>query len=472
MPPPDSAGEANTKKTGFGLRIHRLKFRIGSGEELETRFKLDGLSLWIRGKRFELLGFGMVSEFDLEPPGNHYEEMGFELKLRFEALSSKFELGVQFFHGRVSGADNFTYWMFGFQLGVLPLGSMELSQLRVLAVKNMTPRLDPPGDGTAQEMRLLRWFKREGDALSLRLDRKLAAWMPLDASLAGGVGASLTLAGTKAVRISLFAFSFDSPDASGVLIGLELYLAKSKDPIAFAALEWDPATDKWGLVIGVNLSLDKLLGSDAPKWITRNGIGASLSGLFFAGNQPDTLALGLYNDIATWLALQFKIKLLGKLEISVLAAFCRHRVDRPEGPNVTGLMVQAKGQLKLGVGKLQFYATFSWISGQWRNEAISAGDVFLVEAGVRIRLFRVFNFGASIHVEISNLGPQTDATYNRKSFKLSIETPWYLPTSPSVGSARTARRNWRSRGSCRHRSSARPHSAPADVRRKRLVTRS
>ena len=137
--------------------------------------------------------------------------------------------------------------------------------------------------------------------------------------------------------------------------------------------------------------------------------------------------MGQYNDIATWLALQFQIKLLGKLEMSALAAFCRHRVDRPEGPNVTGLLVQAKGQLKLGVGQLQFYATFSWIAGQWRNEAISAGDVFLVEAGVRIRLFRVFNFGASIHVEISNLGPQTDATYNRKSFKLSIETPWYLP---------------------------------------------
>jgi hypothetical protein len=127
------------------------------------------------------------------------------------------------------------------------------------------------------------------------------------------------------------------------------------------------------------------------------------------------------------MALQFQIKVAGRLEISVLAAFCRHRVDRPEGPNVTGLMVQAKGQLKLGVGKLQFYATFSWIGGQWRNEAISAGDVFLIEAGVRIRLFRVFNFGASIHVEISNLGPQAEATYNRKSFKVSVETPWYLP---------------------------------------------
>jgi hypothetical protein len=62
-----------------------------------------------------------------------------------------FEIGVQFFHGTVSGADNFSYWMFGFLLGVLPVGSMELSQLRVLAVKNMTPRLDPPGDGTAEE---------------------------------------------------------------------------------------------------------------------------------------------------------------------------------------------------------------------------------------------------------------------------------------------------------------------------------
>jgi hypothetical protein len=149
----------------------------------------------------------------------------------------------------------------GFLLGVLPLGGMELSRLRVLAVKNMTPRLDPPGDGTAQEMRLLRWFKREGDALSLSLDRKLGAWMPLDASLAGGVGAGITLAGTKAVRIELFAFMFDSPEQSGVLIGLELYLGKSKNPVAFAALEWDPETDKWGLALGLALSLDKLLGT-------------------------------------------------------------------------------------------------------------------------------------------------------------------------------------------------------------------
>ncbi|MEO7276166.1 MAG: hypothetical protein ABI211_29625, partial [Vicinamibacterales bacterium] len=426
-PPSDAGAENQTTQSGFGMRVHRLRFLVEVGDDVEGRFLLDGLSLWIRTKRFELLGFGMISRYEVVPPGNRHEEMGFELKLRLEALSTRFELGVQFFHGRVSGADNFTYWMFGFLLGTLPFGSMELSQLRVLAVKNMTPRLDPPGDSTAEEMRLLRWYKRDGDALSLRLDRKLAAWMPLDASVAGGVGASLTLAGTKAVRISLFAFAFNSPESAGVLIGLELFLAKSKDPIAFAALEWNPDTDKWGLAIGLNLSLRVLLGNDAPEWMSSRGIGASLTGLFYAGNQPDTLAIGQYNDIATWLALQFQIKLFGKLEISVLAAFCRHTVDRPEGPHVTGLLVQAKGQLSLGVGKLQFYTTFSWISGQWRNEAISAGDVFLIEAGVRIRLFRVFNFGASIKVEISQLGPQADATYNRRSFKVSVETPWYLP---------------------------------------------
>ena len=126
--------------------------------------------------------------------------------------------------------------------------------------------------------------------------------MPGAVGVAGGVGASLTLAGTKAVRIGLFAFAFDSPDAAGVLIGLELFLAKAKEPIAFGALEWHPDTDKWGLTIGLNLSLRVLLGDDAPKWIVERGIGASLTGLFYTGNQPDTLAIGQYNDVATWLA--------------------------------------------------------------------------------------------------------------------------------------------------------------------------
>lgn len=424
---PESDKEKQASGSGFGLRIQRLRFQIGAPAGGDSRVQIDGLSLWIRTKVFELLGFGMVSERDEDPPGNHYEEMGFELKLRLKLQAVSFEIGVQFFHGTVTGVDDFSYWMFGFLLGVLPVGSMELSQLRVLAVKNMTPRLDAPGDSTAEEMRLLRWFKRDGDALSLRLDRKLAAWMPLDASTAGGVGASLTLAGTKAVRIGLFAFAFDSPQAAGLLVGLEIYLAKSPDPIAFAALQWDPQTDKWGVAIGLNLSLRQLLGKDAPKWLVERGIGLSLTGLIYFGNQPDTIAIGQYNDVATWLAVQFQVKVLGKLELSALAAFCRHSVDRPEGPRVTGLMLQAKGQLKLGVGQLQFYTTFSLMTGQWRNEGIATGTVFLIEAGIRIRLFRVLNVGANIHVECSTLGPQEGATYSRQSFRLSIETPWFFP---------------------------------------------
>jgi hypothetical protein len=174
-PPAQSEKEKQAAGSGFGLRIQRLRFHISTGIGENSRTQIDGLSLWIRTKVFEILGFGMASERDEDPPGNHYEEMGFELKLRLKLQAVNFEIGVQFFHGTVTGADNFSYWMFGFLLGVLPVGSMELSQLRVLAVKNMTPRLDPPGDTPAEEMRLLRWFKRDGDALSLRLDRKLAA---------------------------------------------------------------------------------------------------------------------------------------------------------------------------------------------------------------------------------------------------------------------------------------------------------
>jgi hypothetical protein len=182
------------------------------------------------------------------------------------------------------------------------------------------------------------------------------------------------------------------------------------------------------VAIGLNLSLRQLLGKDAPKWLVDRGIGLSLTGLIYFGNQPDTIAIGQYNDVATWLGVRFQVKVLGKLELSALAAFCRHTVDRPEGPNVTGLLLQAKGQLKLGdLGQLQFYATFSLMTGQWRNEGIAAGTVFLIEAGIRIRLFRVLNVGANIHVEVSTLGPQEGATYSRQSFRLSIETPWFLP---------------------------------------------
>jgi hypothetical protein len=40
----------------------------------------------------------------------------------------------------------------------------------------------------------------------------------------------------------------------------------------------DPQTDKWGVAIGLNLSLRQLLGKDAPKWLVERGIGLSLTG--------------------------------------------------------------------------------------------------------------------------------------------------------------------------------------------------
>jgi hypothetical protein len=62
--------------------------------------------------------------------------------------------------------------------------------------------------------------------------------------------------------------------------------------------------------------------------------------------------------------------------------------------------------------------------GRWRNEAVASGLVIRIEAGVRIRVFRVINFGAVIEVELDWLGPPA---YSRQSFTFKIETPWWLP---------------------------------------------
>jgi hypothetical protein len=74
-PPSDSDAENTTTSTGFGLRVHRLRFRIDVGDDVGSHFLLDGLSLWLRAKRLGSSASAW-SEYALDPPGR-YQEMGF-----------------------------------------------------------------------------------------------------------------------------------------------------------------------------------------------------------------------------------------------------------------------------------------------------------------------------------------------------------------------------------------------------------
>jgi len=406
------------KGKGGGMRFRRLRFLIG-GNPNAPGWLLDGMSLSLKLSRFSITGFGMISEFT--EAGHEYKEFGFGIQVEFDAIAKHFLIGMQLFYGQVRGpTDNFTYWLFGFQFSPIPIGTFELVNIRMLLAGNMIPNLPPP-DGYAQNMRLFRWYKDSGNAaITIPPNRKLAAWIAKDDSFAAGLGAGLSLPVGNAIVLDLFLFFHKSPEESGLLIALEVYVLKSPKPVGYGALEFDFERDKWGFMIGVALSLDNVLPDISIPLLSRL---ISLTGSLYAGNKPGTFAIGQLNDQATWLSFRFDASAF--INIKVLVALCVQLVDMPDGPRGFGLVISGMGGANFGIGKVQVYFAFGLIAGVWRNESKVSGFVIWIEAGLRIKVFWVFNFGASVKVEFDYLGPSP--TYRRLGCEVRIETPWWLP---------------------------------------------
>lgn len=407
------AGDSNN-----GIFFHRLRFRLG-GNETAPAWLLDGLTLAAKIGRVQLGGSGMISEFVRE--SHRYREFAFGVTAGFRAASKDFLITLQVLKGRVSGpSHNFTYWLFAAKLtATIPLFlGLELQNARVLVAKNMTPLLGPP-DPDGQEMRLFKWYKAQPDGLTLPANRVLGGWQPQDDSLTVGVGARASTAGASTLALELFALLHDSPADGGLLIGLEVFLFKSEKPIGFAVAEWDFQAGRFGFLLGISLTLDKIL-SKAPSFLSDL---AALTGTLYVGNQPSTIALGQLNDPSTWLSFRFDAS--GFFDSSLVVAVCYQRVSVPGGPHAVGLLASLKGGKDFGFGRVQAYVEFSAIIGRWRNESDAAGFVAILKAGLRIKVFWVFSFGISIGIEFTYL--RTTPAYRRLDAWLKIETPWYLP---------------------------------------------
>lgn len=415
---PSPAGNEEAKERGGGIHFHRLKFRLGDQNDQAADVLLDGISLSLVTDRLKLEGFGMISDFFIG--ATRLQEFAFGLQAELKLAARTLKLGVGFFYGKATGAESFTYWMFNLVVGGIPLGSAELENVRLLVAGNMRPRLPPP-DGNPNPFRLFRWYKQNGDAIALPINRQLTSWERFDDSFALGVGARLKTSGIDVVTLDGFFFYHDSPDEEGFLAALEIYFGKGDKPIGWGVIEVDTERNSMHLMIGVALSLENVLGKpDLPDAIKRL---ASLTGTFMAGTNVDFYALGQFPDPATWLTARFKWPHGWQAEI--WGAICYHHVDADDGPHVFALSLGAKGTLNLGVGKLQLYATLTLVAGRWRNEAVSCGVLITIEAGVRIRVFRIINFGASIEIKLDWLGGPP--RFSRQSFKFRIETPWWLP---------------------------------------------
>ncbi|MCI0618597.1 hypothetical protein L0244_36935, partial [bacterium] len=399
--------------------VYRFRWRI-AGNPNAAKFLLDGISFALKLGTFELSGIGMAGETTINE--HLYKEMAFGLELKFGALGKNFQLGVFLYKGEVSGpVDNFKYRMFGFTFGFIPaVGSLDLYNIRLMVANNLAPNLAPP-DASEQNLRIFKWYKTATDPLGIPADRKMNAWKPHLDSFAFGVGTAGAFAGTQALLLDMFVFGHHSPSDNAFMIAMELFLLKSKKPVGFAVLEVDLETGKWALFAGVSLSFSNVL----PEGTSVPGLDnvAALSGNLYIGNKPGTFALGQLSDQNTWFGFRMKEDRFFKMELIV--AICIQFVDREEGPKGFGGLISAKGGVSFGVGKAEFYLNFLLIAGIWKNESSASGLIIVFEAGFRIKLFRVFRFGASIKIQLDFLGPNPE--YKRLAFEIHIDTPWYLP---------------------------------------------
>jgi hypothetical protein len=412
---------AEGQPDGAGLRFRRLRIRIG-GNELAPEWLIDGIGLFLKIGSLEVRGSGTIS--DTTRDGHRYQEFGLGLQLRFRAMGKDFNIGAQLFYGRVEGpVDRFTYWLFGLQLAYCPAGTYELRGISVLVAGGMMPALPEPS-GKPQEMRLLDWYRqhRAAGAVEIRDDRapQRGGWRVEQGAEAAGVGADLGLSSTKAVTLRVFMFFHRSDSASGFLISAEIFLLKGKTPVGFGAIEADLDRDRYSALVGVDLDFAKLLDSDSA---LAKGLGR-LTGTIFVGNQPAMIAIGQLADPASWLTLSFDKSFLG-LSARMSIGFCLQYSARP-GPRGFGFLATVKAQGSLGIGKVQFYAALGVMVGTWGNEASSSGVVAWAEVALRIKVFWVFSFGASVKAAIEQLGPQ-EPNYRRIGLEVRIETPWWLP---------------------------------------------
>jgi hypothetical protein len=418
----ETAGWSGKIQNGVGFRFYRLRGKVAGADEAPFLL-IDGIGISIRYGKLGLTGFGVVSEYVLD--GHRYKEAGLSIEVRFPVGVSEIILGGLFFHGTVRGpVNNFTYYMIGLHVSPIPLSAITLTDVRLLFAWNMTPNLGPADAGSASAMRLFEWYKTNQSALALPSNRNMGAggWKPEAETYTIAVGAKIGI-GTRGVTIDAFFVYLKTATGNGLLVGFEIFLLASKKPIGFAVLEIDG--DRWSVSAGLSVGTANIIGkpvpflSDAPL----------LTGTFYHTNKPTTTAIGQFQDPSTWLALHIGGgfgKTFDRFTLELFVGVCFQYVDLPEGPRVFALRTSLTGGSRLFVvGGIDFYLTLELMAGVWRTESKVSGFMVFFEGGLNIDVFYVFNFGASVRVECSYLGP--DPTYRHLACEVKVHTPWWLP---------------------------------------------
>jgi hypothetical protein len=415
--PNGSAGD--NQGNGFGIRVRRLRFRLND-DASQPLFKLDGAFLKLKYGTIDIEGFGYISDYS--DSGWAIKEWGFGVKVALSAIAMTFSVSAEFIKGNRTNlgdpSQRFDYFLAAASLGFLPAGPIGLYDIRALVAENMAPNLDatfPDGEGMA----LLKWHQSHDEALNLPANRTLADWIPEGSAFALGVGCGFSLNGCgSAAHIDLFIFFAKSQADTGLLIVGDLYLLKNPKPIAFVAIEYDIDKEKFGVMVGVNLTLADFASGSAPDWLA--GI-ASLSGNLYFGNQPWEFAIGQLADQSTWLALKLDWDIW--ITVKFMVGVSVQVVDG--GPKGFGFVLTLSAGADWGIGSFVLWGSFGFIIGTWKTGSDSTGAEVWIQLGFKINLFWIFSFGAEIGMKLTYLGKHP--WYLALHAEIKIDTPWFLP---------------------------------------------
>lgn len=414
---PPKTGDSDDKASGFGIRFRRLRFRLNS-DSTQPLLKIDGIFLMLKYGPVDIEGFGYISDFTADNWA--VKEMGFGVKVALKLVAMNFSLSALFIKGSRRNlsdpSQDFSYFLAALELGFLPAGPIGLYDIRALVANNMAPNLDSAfSDG--EGMVLLKWHQSHDKALSMPASRTLADWLAEKDSLAFGVGCGFSLNGCGgALHLSIFAFFEKAAANTGLLVVGELYLLKNPKPIAFVAIEYDFDKDKFGIMVGVDLSIGDFVQS-LPAWL---GNIARLTGSLYFGNKPWAFAIGQLADQSTWLSL--KIEFDKWIRVKFLIGACIQIVDG--GPKGFGIVITLSAGSDWGIGGFLLWGSFGLMIGVWKTGSSTGGLEFWIELGFKIDLFFIFSFGAQIGLRIVYMRNHSFLSLHAE---VRIDTPWFMP---------------------------------------------
>jgi len=163
----------------------------------------------------------------------------------------------------------------------------------------------------------------------------------------------------------------------GLLIVGELLFAEEPKPIAFVAIEYDIDKEKFGVMVGVDLSR-----GISRRAICRRGwrtLRVWTGTLYFRQPALEALAIGQLSDQSTWLSLRidFDIWLTIKFQLGV----CVQIVDG--GPKGFGVVVMLSAGSDWGIGGFLLWGSFGLIIGTWKTGSDTSGLEFWIGLGSR-----------------------------------------------------------------------------------------